>query len=147
MQNHHASKSCMFKPSWKGKPQTIYIIVCFFDVYLFFWFMFCTKRRCCCQLLRLFWTGEALRFNLWFGIEFEGENTRASKTNRKFAPKNRPSPKMKFLVSQNTKLVRGCVFAFRFLTMLSLNGLKFTMLFTPLVCCSECSWRFMITRL
>lgn len=51
------------------------------------------------------------------------------------------------LVSQNTNLVRGCVFAFWFLTMLSLNGLKFTVLFTPLVCCSECSWMFMITRL
>lgn len=52
------------------------------------------------------------------------------------------------LVSQNTKLVRGCVFEIWFLTALtlSLNGLKFTVLFTPLACCSECSWRFMITR-
>ena len=63
----------------------------------------------------------------------------ASKTNSEFAPKDRPSSQNEMLVSQNTKLVRGCVFAFWFLTMLSWNGLKFTVLFTPLVCCSECS--------
>lgn len=31
------------------------------------------------QLLRLFWTGEVMRCNLWFGIEFEAENTRSLK--------------------------------------------------------------------
>ena len=129
----------MFKPSRKAKTQIIYIIICFFLISICLIHVLHKTYVMNANFLGYFEPAKSWDVTFDSELSLRQKTPGASKTNSEFAPKDRPSSQNEMLVSQNTKLVRGCVFAFWFLTMLSWNGLKFTVLFTPLVCCSECS--------